>query len=461
MDSRNIIIPGGAIKVGDERIALEPSGNFESVEELRRTIVNLPGRKDVIYLEDIANIYRGFVDPVESKVKVNGHQGLAISVSLKDGGNIIDLGNGVEKTMDYLNSQYPIGIEFELIAYQHKIVDDKVNDFVNNLLQAVAVVLAVMLLFLGFRTGVVVASLVPSVMIVSLFIMGLFDIGLDQISLAALIIALGMLVDNAIVLSESIMVRIENGAKAFDAAIQASKELRIPLLTSSLTTSAAFLPIFLAKSAVGEYTAALFKVVTIALMTSWVLALTLIPMLCVMFFKIKQKEPDQKPNRFMAGYKTFLLFCLRRPAIFLVALLAVFIGVMNLFQFVPKKFFPDKDRNLVAVKIELPIGTAIERNEYVINQVEEYLRDSLQINDQRTDGVENWATWIGSSAPKYTLSYNPLPPSPENAYILMNTSNWEFDYQLADQLETWSKARFPDMSIVAAPLLNGPPVTIR
>ena len=382
---------------------------------------------------------------------------MAISVSLKEGGNIIDLGNGVEKTIAHLNSVYPIGIEFEMMAYQHKIVYDKVNDFVNNLLQAVGVVLVVMLLFLGLRTGLVVASLVPTVMVISLFIMGLFDIGLDQISLAALIIALGMLVDNAIVMSESIMVRMENGEDALESAIKASKELRIPLLTSSLTTSAAFLPIFLAKSAVGEYTAALFKVVTIALLTSWVLALTLIPMLCVIFLKIKQKESGQKPGRLMAGYKTFLLFCLRRPAIFLGALLVVFIGVMNLFQFVPKKFFPDKDRNLVTVKIELPIGTAIERNEYIINQVEEYLRDSLMVNQEGMNGVENWATWIGSSAPKYTLSYNPLPPSPENAYILMNTSNWELNYQIADRLETWSKARFPDMSIVASPLLNGPP----
>jgi len=409
LDSRNIIIPGGDIRIGDERIALEPSGNFESVEELKQTIVPVPNTTDVVYLGDLANIYRGYIDPVATKMMVNGIQGLALSISLREGGNIIDLGQQVEDAIRYLRSVYPIGIEFDMVAYQHIIVENKISDFISNLLQAVAVVLGVMLLFLGFRTGMVVASLIPVTMVISLVIMDAFAIGLDQISLAALIIALGMLVDNAIVMSESIMVRMENGEEALPAAVASAKELRIPLLTSSLTTSAAFLPIFLAQSVVGEYTASLFKVVTIALLVSWGLSLTMVPLLCVQFLRIKPKDPgEEKKNRFLEVYKKFLIFILRKPAVFLIAIVIAFFGIMSLFRFVPQKFFPDKDRNMVTVKIDFPIGTAIEKNEAVLAELEQFIRDSLVVDENRADGIVNWASWVGSSAPKYTL--HEIPP---------------------------------------------------
>ncbi|MCZ6900415.1 MAG: efflux RND transporter permease subunit [Bacteroidetes bacterium] len=459
LDSRNIIIPGGNIRVGNERLALEPSGNFESLEELKRTIVNIPGKQDVVYLEDIAQIYRGYVDPVELKTKINGIPGLAISISLREGGNILNLGKEVEQKMATFNQIYPIGVEFEMIAYQHIIVENKVNDFISNLLQAIAVVLAVMLLFMGFRTGLVVASLIPMTLITSIFVMDIFGIGLDQISLAALIIALGMLVDNAIVMSESIMVRMEHGENAFDAAMASTKELMIPLLTSSLTTSAAFLPIFLAKSTVGEYTASLFKVVTIALLISWIFSLTMIPMLCVKYLRIKPKMEESKPGKFFNSYQSFLMFSLKKPAIFLGGLILVFIFSMYLFRFVPGKFFPDKDRNMVTVQIEFPIGTAIEKNEEVMVELERFIKDSLQFTEERPDGVINWASWIGSSAPKYTLSYNPLPPSSENSYILLNTTDWKLNIQMANRIEMFCNLRYPDMSVVASSLLNGPPVT--
>lgn len=457
--SRNIIIPGGEITVNDERILLEPSGNFESIEDLKKTVITLPKSNEGIYLGDIANVYRGYIDPARSKMKVNGTKGLALAVSLIEGGNIIDLGKDVERTMGRLQQQYPHGIDFSTIAYQHTIVDNKVSDFVNNLLQSVVIVLAVMLLFLGFKTGFIVASLIPMTMMLSLLLMSFMGIGLDQVSLASLVIALGMLVDNAIVMSESIMVRMEQGEKPMDAALASAKELKVSLLTSSLTTSAAFLPIFLAKSNVGEFTSSLFKVVSIALLSSWVLAITMIPMLCVYFLKVKRKDPNSENNsRFQQLYRSFLLFNLKRPALFMVALVVVFFGSMSTFKYVPKIFFPPSDRNLVTVQLEMPVGTAIDKTEAVVNQLEKYIKDSLLVNAQRKNGVENWGAWIGEGAPKYALNYNPETPSSEVAYLLVNTTSGDNTRAIADKIDAFCFAHFPDLKVKANPINMGPPV---
>ncbi|EAY23985.1 efflux RND transporter permease subunit [Microscilla marina] len=457
--SRNIIIPGGEITVNNERILLEPSGNFESIEDLRKTVITLPKTNEGIYLGDIAHVYRGYIDPARSKMKVNGTKGLALAVSLIEGGNIIDLGKDVEQTMARLQQQYPHGIDFSTIAYQHTIVDNKVNDFVNNLLQSVAIVLAVMLLFLGFKTGFIVASLIPMTMMLSLLLMSLMGIGLDQVSLASLVIALGMLVDNAIVMSESIMVRMEQGEKPMDAALASAKELKVSLLTSSLTTSAAFLPIFLAKSNVGEFTSSLFKVVSIALLSSWVLAITMIPMLCVYFLKVKRKDPNsEQSTRFQQLYRRFLLFNLKRPALFIVTLTIVFLGSMATFKYVPKIFFPPSDRNLVTVQLEMPVGTAIDKTEAVVDQLEKYMKDSLQVNAQRKEGVENWGAWIGEGAPKYALNYNPETRSSEVAYLLVNTTSGNNTREISDKIDAFCFAHFPDLKVKANPINMGPPV---
>jgi multidrug efflux pump subunit AcrB len=275
--NRNIIIPGGDVLVGRERLQLEPSGNFASLEDLRRTVIKLPNSPEVVYLEDVAEIHRGYIDPPEIVVRSSGERALGIGISLREGGNILKLGKEVGRVIDGLQRRYPIGIEFELIADQPGRVDRKVQEFVGNLFQAVAIVMLVMLISLGLRTGLVVSTLIPAAMLMSLLVMYLLDVGLDQMSLAALIIALGMLIDNAIVMSESIMVQIGEGKPALQAAVDSGSELRVPLLTSSLTTSAAFLPIYLAKSSAGEYTGVLFVVVTITLLCSWILALTMTP----------------------------------------------------------------------------------------------------------------------------------------------------------------------------------------
>ena len=197
LDSRNIIIPGGSVTTGQERIVLEPSGNFESVDDLKRTVIPLSDRKEVVYLQDIATVTRGYIDPPDTKMRTSGAPSLGLAISMREGGSMLKLGEEVRVLIDRMRSIYPIGIEFHYIQDQALAVDRKVSDFINNLLQAIAVVVVVMLITLGLRTGLVVASLIPIAIVMSFMIMGFFDIGLDQMSLAALIISLGLLVDNA------------------------------------------------------------------------------------------------------------------------------------------------------------------------------------------------------------------------------------------------------------------------
>ena len=287
----NILSSGGDILSGRERITLEPSGNFESIEDLQRTVIQLPGGA-LVYLEDIVEIRRGYKDPPQSISRANGEPTLAVAVSMRDGGDILKLGERLDVLMPELVARYPWGIEIEKVWFQADLVENVVKTFSSSLGQAILIVIIVMIGFLGLRTGLVVGSLIPTTIIASVFMMQVFDISINQISLTALIIALGLLVDNAIVIVESILVRRERGQDAVTAAIRSGKELSAPLLISSLTTAAAFMPIAMAKSAVGEYTSDIFYVVSIALLTSWLLAMTLVPMLTTVALKLKPNEDN-------------------------------------------------------------------------------------------------------------------------------------------------------------------------
>jgi len=458
--SRNILLPGGVLDTGFERIALEPSGNFESVEELRRTILNVPGGNELIYLGDIASVRRGYVDPPTHRVLSNGIPALAISISLREGGNLIRLGDEVRRTLDRLSERFPIGLEFDLIAFQPQVVDDKVDNFVRNLLTAVAIVMVVMLISLGLRTGLVVASLIPMAMVSSLLVMSLLGIGLDQMSLSALIISLGLLVDNAIVMAESIMVEMAAGTRGLDAAIKSAAELRVPLLTSSLTTAAAFLPIYLAESSTGEYTAPLFKVVTITLMCSWVLALTMIPMLCARYLRPQaQSREESLRGGFHALYRRGLLGCLRHRGITLVVVAAVFFVVVFVGgSFVPTIFFPAKEQAAFTAEFELPIGAPIERTERFVQALNLFIEQELAAGPNQPRGITGWATFIGQGPPRYTLTYSPKQSSPEYAMVLFNTTDYPIVAELISRVETYCLENHPDVQPTVRGLLNGPPI---
>lgn len=461
LSSRNIVQSGGEVSAGTERIVLEPSGNFETIKELRRTVVSLPGREEVVYLEDIASLKRGYIDPPESIVHANGVPALALAVSMREGGNIIELGEAVRQTMDRLQTVYPIGLEFEAVAFQPDEVDRKVREFVGNLVQAIIVVCLVMLLFLGLRTGLVVASLIPMAIVMALLVMSFLGIGLDQVSLAALIVALGLLVDNAIVMVESIMVQMSEGKRAVDAAIDSASELRIPLLTSSLTTAAAFLPMYLAESSTGEYVAPLFKVVTITLLCSWVLALTMIPVLAVRFAKVEVKhnpEPKVYDGIFYRRYRAALIFGLKHRLLTVTAVIVTFFTAMTALGLVPHIFFPSTDKAFFKAEFELPVGSSIQRTQQVIAGIERFIDAELRTNAQRSDGVTHWASFIGQGGPRFALAYNPEPPSPNYAVMLVNTTAWEKIDDYIHRLDSLVFEDYPDLDATLARFENGPPI---
>ena len=456
--AKNIIIPGGDITTANEKIVLEPSGNFESFEEIRRTVINIPGTREVLLLEDVVSLKRGYIDPPETMMRASGERALNLAVSMREGGNLIDLGTQVNQVIQRAESLFPIGIEFDLIQYQPGVVKKKVDDFVNNLIQAVVIVAGVMLLTLGLRTGLVVASLIPMAMVMNFLVMSFLTIGLDQMSLAALIIALGLLVDNAIVMSESTMVQMAAGKSPMDAAINSANELRVPLLTSSLTTAAAFLPIYLAESNAGEYTAPIFKVVTITLLCSWVLALTMIPLFCVHFLRVPTtSKADLFQSPFYVRYRRSLLGMLRHPWVTMGVVTGVFVMAMMGFSYVPAIFFPPNDRPTFTAEIELSTGTPIEKTETIVKAIEEFIKEQLLVNAKRPEGITNWGSYIGQGAPRFVLPYGPEQARPEYAFMLFNTTSRGIFDELITQLEEFCTNNFPDLKATIRPLDSGPP----
>lgn len=457
LSSRNIIIPGGSINLNQERIYLEPTGNFETVQDVGETLISLPGSDNVQYLRELAVISRSYVDPASTLVTYNGERALTIAISMREGGNNIELGEQVTEALAYLTSVYPIGVEFNLVSFMPQEVIEKVDDFASNLIQSVAVVTAVMLVTLGLRTGLIVASLIPASIVACFLMMSVFGISIDQISLAALMIALGMLVDNGIVMSESIMVSMENGEKPRDAAISSANELKIPLLVSSLTTAAAFLPIFLAESSTGEYTASLFKVVTITLLCSWLIAMTIIPMLCVYFLKVKPAVKEEE-GPFYKTYRGILDTMLRFKALSLAATVVIFFVAMKGLGLVPNLFFPPSDRPYFKIELELPMGTRIEETAKLAASMENYIERELKVSNAQEQGVTDWLTYVGSGGPRFLLTHNPKPSTAHFALMIVNLTNYELLDEVMAKIEQHAFETYPDLLIRLRKIENASPV---
>jgi len=463
LTERNIIQSGGIIYGDQEQIAVEPTGNYESVQDIRDTLIEIPDTDKIIKLDDIADVYRSYIDPPLMTMRATGKPSLGLAISMREGGDILQLGEEVVALVDRYQQSYPIGIEFEKIAYQPERVVRKISEFVSNLFQAILIVCAVMLLFLGIRTGFVVASLVPVVILITMFIMGAMDIGLNQITLASLIIALGMLVDNAIVISESIIVQSEQGKKPIDAAISAVGELKLSLLISSLTTSAAFLPFYLAESGTGEYVGSLFLVVTATLLVSWIISLTMIPIFCAIMLKFKRKEKETKKepysSRIYQLYRKFLLGILKCRLVMIGALGGTFFLAIFGLNFVPKIFYPPSDTPMFTLEIEMPVGSSIHRTEAVVKQVEEYILENLMVNEKREKGIINWGAYVGTGGPRFRLQHDPEPPNSHYAFLLFNTTSYAIIPRMIAEIDHYIFENFPDAKAKVRPLEEGTPVS--
>ena len=460
LSQRNIIQTGGTVNTPTDRLSVEPSGNFQSVEDIRKTLIQLPQSRQVVALEDLARVYRGYIDPPTTMMRVNGRPCLGIAVSMMEGGNIISLGKDVREYLKRAQAEYPVGIEFTDVYYQSDVVTLKIEGFEGNLYQAIGIVCAVMLLFLGLRTGLIVASLIPVAIVITFVFMSFFDIGLDQVSLASLIIALGMLVDNSIVVSESTMVKMAEGMSPVDAALSSSKELSVSLLISSLTTAAAFLPIVLAEVSIGEYTSSIFKVVTITLLVSWTVSLTFILLLCTKFLKV---EPAQGGSGgldtpFYRIYRKILTAILKVRFLALVIVIGIFVLAMYGMSFVPKVFFPPNDAPYMTMELELPMGASIEATEAMVERLDEYILANHVVEDEDEEGILSWATYIGEGGPRYRLQHSPEPPNPYYTFSLVTVTSYEATFELEDKLNAFVGEAFPDVKTKIRALQNGTPV---
>jgi multidrug efflux pump len=456
--SVNIVSSGGDVISGRERITLEPTGNYESLADLRRSVIQLPGGA-LVYLEDIADIYRGYKDPPRSVARVNGEPALALAISMREGGDILKLGDRLNEIMPELVARYPWGVNIEKVWFQADLVRENVDNFTNNLMQAIAIVIVVMIGFLGIRTGLVVGALIPTTIISTFFAMQVFDITINQISLTALIISLGLLVDNAIVMTESILVKREQGAGAVDAAVESGKELGAPLLISSLTTAFAFMPIAMAKSAVGEYTSDIFYVVAITLLLSWVIAMTFIPMLTTVALRVDKVQDSREEafdGRWYGIYRGLLGAAVYNPYKFLALIVALFVLAIYGMGLVRQEFIAPSEDPIFTAKLEMPLGTSIETSQAILDSVDSYVDGEFFAPDDAL--VRNWLTFIGDGGPRFMLSLNPPNPNPANTFLIANTFEGDKVEEVMAGIEQFVRENHPDLAAQVKRLENGPPV---
>lgn len=457
----NILSSGGQVNLGDERIILEPTGNFNSVEDIKQTLIPVGNGSQLVYLGDITTVSQNYIDPPKQLVSVNGQQAISMHVSLKEGSNIIQLGLDMDEVIKDWKNRLPVGLELKRLSSLDTYIDVKISDFIVNLIQAIVIVLVVMLVFLGLRTGGIIASLIPMVTIMTLMLMGLIDMGLNQVTLAALIMALGMMVDNAIVVAETIMVKMENGVEAKKAAIDACGELFTPLLISTLTTSAAFLAFYMAESTMGDIVGPIFVVISLALLSSWLLALTVITLLCFLFLKVTPKAEkkasviDKVINTLKLYYKNLILGALAYKRLVIVGIFAAFFISLLGFGKIPFVFFPDSDRNMVTVDINLPQGTRIEATKQVVESIEAFITSDLLVNSTRTHGISDWSSYIGAGPESYDLGYTTDEPDPSYAHMLINTSDFIYNNDMVKKLDDYCFNSFPNADIKVGLLGSG------
>jgi multidrug efflux pump subunit AcrB len=453
----NIIIPSGEVNLGEKRIILEASGNFESVEAIQNLVIPIGRQGGTIRLGDLTTIKRGYVYPKESIVRINGNQSLALYVSLKEKANVIDLGKDVDNLIqEYNDTKLPLGINAIRIASQDKEVQRKINVFVSNFIQAIVIVLLVILFILGWRAGVIIASLIPGTVLLTFLLMGLFGVGLNQVTLASLIMALGLLVDNGIVMVESLLEKLQSGQSRFEAAVNSAKEFMTPLLISSLTTSAAFLSFYLADGVMGEMMGNIFLVITMALLSSWLFAFTIIPLFATSFLKVRNGEKEMKTifDTLRGSYNQFLNWTLKKPLQTAGVIAVLFFIALFGFRYVPSIFMPPNDRNLVVVDITFPLGTKIETTDLQVNLIERYIKDSLQINENMDEGVINWSSYIGKGPEAYDLGYFPGEPNSSYAHMLVNTTSDDANEIVINKLRDFVSKNIFDAEIKISRLVG-------
>ena len=487
LEGQNAMLPAGFFETASERVQLRVDGPFRSVEEVTAFPIRAGGR--TIRLGDVARVHRGFADPAAPRMRFMGQDAIGIAVAMKDGGHILRLGEALDARFAQLQQTLPAGMELRKVSDQPEAVRESVGEFVRVLAEAVTIVLLVSFFSLGFRTGLVVAISIPLVLAMTFAVMYWLGIGLHKISLGALVLALGLLVDDAIIAVEMMAIKMEQGFDRLRAASFAWESTAFPMLTGTLITAAGFLPIATAASSTGEYTRSLFQVVTIALLVSWVAAVLFIPWLGDRILPDLAHPQPPKPGSFAARrrawrerladrwpqfafalapapldthhqdpyqrpfyqrFRRLLDACLRRRGWVIGATIGLFVLSLLLFRFVPQQFFPDSTRPELMVDLELAEGVSLHATEAQAGKLESLL--------QQRPGIRNYVAYVGTGSPRFYLPLDQQLPATNFAQFVVLADDIHAREELRNWLLEEVAPRFPELQMRVTRLENGPPV---
>ena len=456
---QNSVSATGFFETATDRVQLRVSGHFETVEQIREFPLRVGER--TFRLGDIADVRRGFNDPAAPRVRFMGDDALAIAVAMRDGGDILVLGKALEAEFARLQDTLPLGMELRKVSDQPAAVEASVGEFVQVLVEALLIVLLVCFFSLGFRTGLVVAFSIPLVLAMTFALMNYFGIGLHKISLGALVLALGLMVDDAIIAVEMMAIKMEQGMGRVKAASFAWTSTAFPMLTGTLITAAGFLPIATAASTVGEYTRSIFQVVGIALIMSWIAAVVFVPYLGDKLLpdlaKLKAAkhgsqagEHDPYATPLYQRIRAVITWCVSHRNIVIMITVLLFAGSIYSFRFVPKQFFADSNRLELLLDIKLAEGASLKATQVHVETIEGLLKERA--------GIENYVAYVGSGSPRFYLPLDQQLPATSFAQFVMITAGLEEREQVRAWLIDTMHTQFPELRARITRLENGPPV---
>ncbi|MHB0704325.1 efflux RND transporter permease subunit [Roseomonas mucosa] len=448
LQAQNLISPAGTIEGGQERLLLRVSGSFESEDDIRATNFSMGNR--ILRLSDVAEVHRGYADPPQPMFRVNGREAIGLGISMRDGGDVLQLGRNIDAAARRVMADMPVGIEMHSVAEQPRTVELAIADFMGSLWQSIAIILVASFVSLGLRAGAIVALAIPLTLAIVFPIMQVAGIDLQRVSLGALIIALALMVDDAMTTVDAMMNRLAAGDSKEAAGTYAFRALAFSMLAGTLVTIAGFVPIGFARSSAGEYTFSIFAVVTIALLVSWLVAVIFAPLLGVLILRPPKPGTSNEPGRLMRIYRSFLGGAIRWRWLTIAATVGLFALSVFGMRFVSQQFFPPSDRYELMVDLTLPQNASIHATDATAARLEAILAKDAD--------VERWSTNVGRGAIRFYLPLDVQPPNNFFAQLVVITKGLQSRDRLETRLEQLLPEQFPDVVGRVYPLELGPPV---
>ncbi|WP_026959051.1 efflux RND transporter permease subunit [Aliagarivorans taiwanensis] len=449
LENQNAITVAGSVDSGDMYIPVIPSSTVRTFDDIRSIHLGLGANNAVVTLGDVAEVSRGYQEPTSLLMQYNGERAIGLGISNRAGGNVVNMGDAVKQRIDELADQRPLGIELHEVSLQSDSVRASVNDFVNNLVAAVVIVFVVLLLFMGLRTGIIIGFVLVLTVAGTLIIMLIEDIAMQRISLGALIIALGMLVDNAIVVTDGVLARLQSEPEAdrIDVISDVVESTKWPLLGGTIVGICAFSAIGLSPSNMGEYAGSLFWVILYSMLLSWLFAVTVTPLLCHDFLKVA-KAKSNAVSRPMSAYTKVLQRVLAHRRVALLAIAIAMVAGIKGFGLVPPGFMPESQRPQFVVDVRLPQGADISLTQRVISEIEQDVAAH--------EGVTDITSFIGGGGLRFMLTYSPEPGNASYGQLLVDVDDFQRIEPLLLSLQAQLERDYPDASIMAWKFVLGP-----